>query len=154
VGWSDGGITALLLALRHPAKVRRLVASGANLSPDSLAIMPALWRQLRRGYAEGRGQVFSDPKRRNDWKVFCLDVFQPNLPLAALRRIAAPILVVAGDRDVITPEHTVAIYRHLRRARLWIVPNCGHATLQDRAPEFNRQVEAFLQAKAIPALPH
>jgi pimeloyl-ACP methyl ester carboxylesterase len=34
------------------------------------------------------------------------------------------------------------------------VPNCGHATLQDRAPEFNRQVEAFLQAKAIPALPH
>jgi pimeloyl-ACP methyl ester carboxylesterase len=42
VGWSDGGITALVLALRHPAKVRRLVATGANLTPDSLALTPAL----------------------------------------------------------------------------------------------------------------
>lgn len=154
VGWSDGGITALLLALRHPAKVRRLVASGANLTPDSLALTPALWQQLQRGYAEGRGQTFSDPKRRNDWKVFCLDVFEPHISLAALRGIAAPALVVAGDRDVITPEHTVAIYRHLRRARLWVAPGCGHAVLQEKAAEFNRQVLDFLQAKAIPALAH
>ncbi len=151
VGWSDGGIVALLLALRHPAKVRRLVASGANLTPDSLALMPALWQQLQRGYAEGRGQAFSDPKRRNDWKVFCLDVLQPNIPLVALRRIAAPTLVVAGDHDVITPEHTVAIYRHLRLARLWVVPGCGHAVLQEQAAEFNRQVLAFLGVRVVPA---
>jgi pimeloyl-ACP methyl ester carboxylesterase len=48
----------------------------------------------------------------------------------------------------------VAIYRHLRRARLWVVPNSGHATLQEHANEFNRQVDAFLRAKTIPALPH
>lgn len=154
VGWSDGGITALVLALRHPAKVRRLVATGANLSPDSLALTPALWRQQQRGYQENKNTVFSDPKRRNDWKVFLLDVFQPNVPLPALRRIAAPAFIVAGDRDVITLEHTVAIYRHLRRARLWVVPNSGHATLQEHAEAFNQQVEAFLQAKTIPALPH
>jgi pimeloyl-ACP methyl ester carboxylesterase len=151
VGWSDGGIVALLLALRHPAQVRRLVASGANLTPDSLALTPALWKQLQRGYAEGRNTVFSDPKRRNDWKVFCLDVLGPHIALAALRGIAAPALVVAGDHDVITPEHTVAIYRHLRRARLWVVPGCGHAVLQEQAAEFNRQVLAFLGAKAVAA---
>lgn len=154
VGWSDGGITALVLALRHPAKVRRLVATGANLSPDSLALAPALWRQQQRGYAENKNTVFTDPKRRNDWKVFLLDVFQPNVPLRALRGIKAPAFIVAGDRDVITLEHTVAIYRHLRRARLWIVPNCGHATLQEHAAEFNQQVDSFLRAKSIPALPH
>jgi pimeloyl-ACP methyl ester carboxylesterase len=147
VGWSDGGIVALLLALRHPAKVRRLVASGANLTPDSLALMPALWQQLRRGYAEGRGQTFSDPKRRNDWKVFCLDVFGPHIAPEALRAIAVPAFIIAGDRDVITPEHTVLIYRHLRRARLWVAPGCGHAVLQEQAAAFNRQVLDFLGAR-------
>lgn len=154
VGWSDGGITALVLALRHPAKVRRLVATGANLSPDSLALTPALWRQQQIDYQKNKNAILTDPKRRNDWKIFLLDVFQPNIPLPALRRIMAPALIVAGDRDVITLEHTVAIYRHLRRARLWIVPNSGHATLQEHAAEFNQQVEAFLAAKAIPALAH
>ncbi|MCB2377605.1 alpha/beta hydrolase [Hymenobacter sp. BT635] len=37
LGWSDGGITALVLALRHPGKVKRLAATGANLWPDSTA---------------------------------------------------------------------------------------------------------------------
>jgi pimeloyl-ACP methyl ester carboxylesterase len=148
VGWSDGGIVALLLALRHPAKVRRLVASGANLTPDSLALMPALWQQLQRGYAEGRGQTFSDPKRRNDWKVFRLDVLEPHIPLVALRTIAVPAFIIAGDRDVITPEHTVAIYRHLRRARLWVAPACGHAVLQEQAAAFNHNVLDFLGARA------
>jgi len=154
VGWSDGGITALVMALRHPARVRRLVATGANLSPDSLALTPALWRQQQKSYLENKGAVFTDPRRRNDWKVFLLDVFQPNVPLVALRRITAPAFIIAGDRDVITLAHTVAIYRHLRRARLWVVPNSGHATLQEHADEFNRQVDAFLRAKAVPALPH
>lgn len=146
IGWSDGGITALLLALRHPRKVRRLVATGANLWPDSTALMPELWRQQQRGYAENKDKTFADPVRRNDWKVFRLDVFQPNVPLTALRGIKAPAFIIAGDHDVIVPQHTVAIYRSLPRAWLWIVPNCGHATLHDRAEEFNRQVEAFFRA--------
>ena len=44
LGWSDGGITAVLLALRHPGKVKRLAATDANFSADSLALMPAPWR--------------------------------------------------------------------------------------------------------------
>lgn len=149
LGWSDGGINALVLALRHPEKVRKLVATGANLSPDSTALMPSLWRQQQRGYQENKNVKFTDPKRKNDWKVFCLDVFQPNIPLAALQRIRVPAFIIAGDRDVIVPEHTVAIYRHLPRAWLWIVPNSGHATLQEHADEFNRKTDAFFQAKQL-----
>lgn len=99
VGWSDGGIAALLLALRHPARVRRLVTSGANLSPDSLALTPALWQQQQQGYQANRHPVFADAKRRNDWKVFRLDVFQLHIPLTALPCLSAPAFIVAGDRD-------------------------------------------------------
>ncbi|MGI4886497.1 MAG: alpha/beta fold hydrolase [Janthinobacterium lividum] len=149
LGWSDGGISALVLALRHPGKVRRLVATGANLAPDSAALTPALWTQQQRAYQANKGAVRTTAREKNDWKVFLLDVFQPNVPLRALRRVGAPALIVAGDRDVITLEHTVAIYRHLPRAWLWVVPNSGHATLVEHAAEFNRKADEFFRAKAI-----
>ena len=42
LGWSDGGINGLLLAMRHPEKVKKLAVTGANLWPDSTAIEPAV----------------------------------------------------------------------------------------------------------------
>lgn len=151
LGWSDGGITALLLALRHPKKVRRLAATGANIWPDSTAFEPALWQQLQRGYRENKQVVFTDPARKNDWKVFLLDVFQPHITLDALRRLSAPAFIIAGDHDVIRAQHTLTIYQALPRAWLWIVPDSGHATLLDHADEFNRKTDAFFRAKSIRA---
>ncbi|OUJ73224.1 alpha/beta fold hydrolase [Hymenobacter crusticola] len=150
LGWSDGGITALILAMRHPSKVKRLAATGANLWPDSTALMPELWQQMQRGYREGKNQTFTDPKRKNDWKVFLLDWKEPHVPLTALAKIKTPSFIIAGDRDVIRPEHTVAIYQNLPYAWLWIVPNSGHGTLQEHADEFNRKTDAFFQARALP----
>ncbi len=147
LGWSDGGINALLLAMRHPGKVRKLVSTGANLQPDSTALVPTLWKQQQQAYQANKTKSFTTPTERNDWKVFVLDVLQPNIPLEALRTIKAPALIVAGDRDVIVTEHTVAIARHIPNAWLWILPNSGHATLIDHADEFNRKVDAFFQAK-------
>lgn len=145
VGWSDGGINALLLAMRHPKKVRKFVATGANLWPDSTALIASSWQDMQRGYAENKDKVFTDPKQKNDWKVFTLDLFQPHIPLSALQTIKCPALIVAGDRDVIVTEHTVAIAQNIPNAWLWILPNSGHATLIDHADEFNRKVDQFFQ---------
>lgn len=45
IGWSDGGIIALLLAMRHPSKVIKFASTGANIWPDSTAILPSLWKE-------------------------------------------------------------------------------------------------------------
>src|ERR1700741_835793 len=50
IGWSDGGINALLLAMRHPDKVIKLASTGANLTPDSLALTPATWKDMVNQY--------------------------------------------------------------------------------------------------------
>jgi pimeloyl-ACP methyl ester carboxylesterase len=147
IGWSDGGINALLLAMRHPDKVKKLVSTGANLWPDSTAIVPSLWKQMQKGYVENKAKTRTTPKEKNDWKVFVLDVLQPNITLTALRAVKAPSLIVAGDRDVIVTEHTVAIARAIPNAQLWIMPDCSHATLIDHADEFNRKVDRFFRSR-------
>ena len=149
IGWSDGGINALELAMRHPKKVGKLVSTGANLWPDSTALIPSLWKQQQKAYAENRSRTFTNPTEKNDWKVFVLDVLQPNIPLRALHAIRIPSLIVAGDHDLIVTEHTVAIAANIPNAWLWIIPNSGHATLIDHADEFNRKVEVFLLRSEI-----
>src|ERR1700676_1505990 len=44
IGWSDGGINGLLLAIRHPDKVKKLAITGANLTPDTTAVDPWVYQ--------------------------------------------------------------------------------------------------------------
>ena len=116
IGWSDGGINALLLAMRHPDKVIKLVSTGANLSPDSTVLTPSTWSDEKKEYDSNKNKLRTTAKEKNDWKVFLLDWLQPNVPLDNLNTIRCPSLVVCGDDDVITIEHTATIYRHIPHA--------------------------------------
>lgn len=147
VGWSDGGIVALVLAMKHPGKVKKLAATGANIFVDSTAFTKESYNDMMRGYNENKDSVFPTQQRRNDWKVFLLDVFQPNYSFSDLHAVRCPSLIIAGDNDVISLQHTIDIYRHIPDAHLWIVPNSGHATLQEHAGEFNRVVSDFFLNK-------
>ncbi len=147
LGWSDGGINALLLAMRHPKKVIKLASTGANLWPDSTAIIPALWRNDKAYFDENKSRQFGSPKEKNDWKLFSLDWYQPNISLASLQAIQCPSLIIGGDHDLIKVEHTVQIYLSIPKAYLWILPGSGHGTLIDYADEFNHKVDEFF---AIP----
>lgn len=142
VGWSDGGINALLLALRHPAKVRKLAATGANLWPDSTALDPWVYKKILEWDADLATQTF-DPVKRNQKKLMHLMAVQPNITLEQLHKIHCPSLIIGGDHDVIIPEHTVQIARAIPKSYLWILPNSGHSTLVHYAAEFNRVTMEF-----------
>jgi len=149
IGWSDGGIIALVLAMRHSNKVIKLASTGANLWPDSTALVPAVWKDEKNYYDSMHGKTLTSAKEKNDWKVFMLDWLQPNIPLSALKQIVCPSLIICGDHDVINLEHTIKIYQNIPKAYLWILPNSGHGTLEEHTEEFDKEVSEFFEKPFI-----
>ncbi len=142
IGWSDGGINGLLLALRHPEKVKKLAETGANLIPDTSVFASAGNAFMEMSIKELNSQPPSK-ETKNQLKLIHMMQIEPNIPSASLRKIKCPVFVIGGDHDVIMPFHTLEIYDNINEAYLWIVPKSGHATLQRYHDEFNKKVHDF-----------
>ena len=143
VGWSDGGINGLLLAIRHPEKVKKLAITGANLVPDTSAVSQEVWDMVTPIYT-----YLSQKKDKNEmeiagYKLMRLLVENPHIPLTDLHTIKCPTLVIGGDHDVIKEEHTMLIYKNIPKAYLWILPNSGHSTPAVYKNDFNKNVDNF-----------
>jgi pimeloyl-ACP methyl ester carboxylesterase len=70
-----------------------------------------------------------------------------DIPDAAMQRIASPALVIAGDADVVRPEHAVATFRLLPDAKLAIVPGADHGLLETHAEALGPTILSFLDAE-------
>ena len=132
-GFSNGGTTALQIAIRHPELVDKLVAASAlckrNGVPSQFwdfmkqARLENMPEQLKEGYKKvasdsSRLQVMhdKDAKRMVDFK---------DIPDEKITSIKAPTLIVIGDKDVITPEHAIEMHRLIAKSELAIIPG-GH----------------------------
>jgi len=146
LGWSDGGINGLLLAIRHPEKVKKLAITGANLLPDSSAFSGAEYMKQQRDYDTLR-KMPQTPEIAHNRKLVGLDLFQPNITLGQLQKIKCPTLVIGGDHDLILPKHTLLIAESIPGAYLWILPNSSHSTLIDYKDRFNEVVGEFFGNK-------
>ena len=144
VGWSDGGIEALLLGVRHPARVRKLVSMAANLNPSTTAIYEETDALVRQLLAEMPASVRNTPEGKRAVKVTGMMLKEPNIDPGLLAKVSAPTLVLAGDHDLIRTEHIVEIYTHLPDAQLAIFPDSTHLVPFDNPKLFNETVERFL----------
>jgi pimeloyl-ACP methyl ester carboxylesterase len=150
VGWSDGGILGIDLALRHKDRVGKVFAFAANTvtsgvidgvekNPTFAAYIARAGREYARQSATpGEYQAFVD-------QIGKMWAEQPNWTDAQLRSIDTPVLVVDGDHDeAIKREHTEYIAATIPHAGLLILPNVSHfAFLQDPA-QFNFAILHFL----------
>ena len=161
LGFSNGGSTALQVAIRHPEQVRKLVAISAIYRRDGM--QPGFWDFMSRGSFADMPQVYKDAYMRinpdpaallnmhdkdrarmmsfTDWKA------------SDVQGITAPAMIVASDKDVVRPEHAMEIARLMPNAQLAIFPGThgeffGEAMSphpESRVPElFAAMVDEFL----------
>jgi len=148
LGWSDGGINAILMAIRHPDRVIAFASTGANITPDATSFSdPKGWGQSVKYYERNKNKVWRTAAEKNAWKMFLLDFKQPNIQLTELKKIKCPAYIIAGDHDVIADKHTRLIQANIPGAKLWIIKGSGHGTLIEHAAEFNKSVDAFFSGK-------
>ncbi len=155
VGWSDGAIIGLKLALDYPQKVAKLVADGANFVADSTALPESMLKAMATtSFSDLSPQIQQDiiehsffPKQAGIIfdKLDELDLKHPNFTLEQLHLIQAPTLVMAGDHDLIKLGHTVKLFQNLPHAELCIVPGAHHNLLQTKSALANGIIIDFLE---------
>jgi pimeloyl-ACP methyl ester carboxylesterase len=154
VGWSDGGIIALLVALRRPDLVRKLVVIGANFHYDGMVPVEMdpespLTQQLGKAYIErspdGAGHLDTVFQ-----KSFAMFAAEPTLTIADIAQITRPVLVVSGDDDLVALPHTVALYEALPEGQLAVVPGTSHALPLEQPDLLNGLILKFLGAAGPP----
>jgi pimeloyl-ACP methyl ester carboxylesterase len=144
IGWSDGGINGLLLAIRHPDKVRKLAVTGANLWPDTTAVNPFVYKWGMH-LNDTLATMKTTPRIKNMRKLAHLLSYEPHITLAQLHTIQCPVLVIGGDHDVIRPRHTLLIFQNIPKSYLWILPNSGHSTPVFYKDKFNKTIDSFFR---------
>ena len=133
LGFSNGGTTALQIAIRHPELVDKLIAASAlckrNGVPSQFwdfmkqARLENMPEQLKEGYKKVASDTSGlqvmhdkDAKRMLDFK---------DIPDEKIKSIKTSTLIIIGDKDVITPEHAIEMHRLIANSELAIIPG-GH----------------------------
>ena len=144
VGWSDGAIVALLLSISRPELVKRLVSIGGCFNADSLEPESFEWIKSATPESFRRGQPLLVKRYETaspDGPAHFAEVFsktkklwltEPSILPVQLAKISAPTLVMAGDHDAITMDHTMELYKSINGAKLSIVPGTTHMLLSEK----------------------
>jgi pimeloyl-ACP methyl ester carboxylesterase len=170
IGYSDGAIIGLLLALEHPERVRSLISISANLDPAAFTFSEGEHGPVLDSPATPQpppkpedGNAAAEPKPDTErehydrlspdgaehadvvlGKLFTLWTSEPHIDPTELGRITARTLVMSGDRDTIRPDHSLLIAASIPAAQLCIVPGATHGLLAERPGLISTVIREFL----------
>ena len=136
VGYSDGGIIGLDMAIRHPERVTKLVITEANSRTDGYTAENLEWART----FDPNDQPVPDGYRRlspdgvEHWPIFLgrlqrMWVVEPSFTRQEMQSIKASTLIIVGDGDIVTPEHAAEMFRTIPDAQLCVVPHAGHGVM-------------------------
>ena len=145
IGYSDGGITGLLLAEKRPNIVKKVIVSGANSRMD--ALKPEILEYLKlinpsfieTNLKEWLEDYRSKSPEKDKWEKFITDITKMYsqdtlITEDILSNIKAKTLLVFGDRDAIKLEHGIELYQKISGSQLCILPNTPHEVFSE-SPE-------------------
>ena len=159
VGWSDGAVVAFLVAISRPDLVRRIVSVGGLFNTNSLAPKDIAWLRgaTPESFRKAEPSVVASYERVSPdgpehfpvvfRKTVRMWLNEPNISKEDLGKISAPTLILAGDRDATTHEHTLELFRSIKNAELCIIPGTTHFLLSEKPEMANKVILDFLQKK-------
>ena len=158
MGWSDGGITGLLLAERRPDKIKKVIAVGANngvrraippeIPIDSVKPLP-IDNKWERDNKEAIERYMK--KLPRDWKKLVNELNgmwyerENYFSDSIYQRISIPIMIVLGDRDDIITEHGLQMHRLIEGSQFCVLPNTSHEVFSERPDLINKIAIDFLK---------
>ena len=166
-GYSMGAEAGLQLAIRHPAKVNKLVAASAaydleGWQPEFKAVIPQMTVEMIVGlpFAQDYKKLAPNPNGFPELarKLIALE----KLPMAweaELKALKTPVLIIAGDADVMTLEHSVAMFKllgggamgdmgkPLAASRLAVLPASSHTAVIGQVDLLHGLIEPFLKGE-------
>jgi pimeloyl-ACP methyl ester carboxylesterase len=158
MGWSDGGITGILLAEKRPDKIKKVIAVGAN-NGIRRAIPPGIpidsVHPMTFDYFEKNNKELIEryesltPKK--DWRKFMTDanamIYQKEsyFPDSIYGRINIPVMIVLGDRDDIIIEHGLEMHRLIKNSQYCVLPNTTHEVFAERPDLINKIAMDFFK---------
>jgi pimeloyl-ACP methyl ester carboxylesterase len=162
VGWSDGGIVSLLVAIDRPDLVRRMVVVGSNFEPPSA--LPEMAPMLDHLTADSPGMAMframyerASPDGAAHWPVIVTKMVdmlrrEPQISREDLAGIRARTLVMVGDDDMMSLEHTIALYRALPNSELAVVPGTSHGLMMEKPEVVYSLILDFLRNEPVPTM--
>lgn len=150
VGWSDGAIIGLAIAMHHPERLRRLFAYAANADPSGvnpgIDTNPVFTTYIQRSEGEYRA-LSPTPGEYQSFlaQIQAMWAHQPNISQAQLGQIKVRTAVADGAHDeAIRREHTEYLARSIPGATLIILADVSHFGMLQNPTEFSEAVIGFL----------
>lgn len=154
VGYSDGANIALMVAIARPDLVKSIVAIAGNFQPTGLVELPSfdpanISNEDRVEYANMSPDApetleLKIAKMHEIWKV------EPDLAKAELASIKCPVLVMAGDDDVVKHSHSIELFESLPLGQLAIVPGTSHGLVKEKPAVVTALIKDFLSDQSYP----
>ncbi len=114
IGFSDGAIISLMLAITHSNTINKMALLGVNLNPKDFTTES--YHFVEKMYKETQDPLFK------------LMLEQPNLKLEDIKDVIVPTLVIGAEKDIYKPELFTNIARTMPNAKLMIMPEHDHAS--------------------------
>lgn len=143
IGFSDGGIVGLLLAM-HDQRLKHMIVMGANTKPQNLKLFYRVHMYLQ--WLCLLPFCLYNRKARLLWKLNMLMIKEPHIDYDDLHQIVIPTLVMAGEYDMVKKEDSQMIAKSLPYGIFKEIKHANHFLLRDSFLDTMMEIELFLQA--------
>lgn len=132
-GFSNGASTTLQFAIRHPELTNKIIVASTFYNKSGAPDW--FWEMMSKPSFEGMPQIYKDaflkinPDPKALYRMYERDVARmqafPDISEEQIKSIKTPTLIIIGDKDVVTPEHTIKMHSLISNSELAILPG-GH----------------------------